>query len=231
MKERQKITAIIPTFNEELNIEAAIKSVDFADEIIVIDSFSTDNTVALAKKHEVRLLQRKFDDFSSQKNYAINKVKYDWVFVLDADERISLVLKEEIKNTLKKQKDEVAYWVCRTNIYMNKEIKYSGWQNDKAIRLFKKEFCKYNGKLVHEKIVAKGKTGVLENKIKHYSYKGIDAMILKRNRYAQFQAEMLFEKGKKPNMYHFVLKPLLRFVKHYIIQLGFLDGYRGLIIS
>jgi len=231
MKVKDKISAIIPTFNEEDYIEAAIKSVDFADEIIIIDSYSTDNTIEIAKKYNVKIIQREFDDFSSQKNYAITLTKYNWVYILDADERIPKSLKKEIIAAVSSKAKEVAYRVYRINIYMNKEIKYSGWQNDRSIRLFKKEFCKYDGKLVHENIVANGKTGVLKTKMKHYSYKGIDAMILKRNKYAQFQAVMLFEKGRKPNLFHFMLKPLIRFFKHYIVQLGFLDGFRGLIIS
>ena len=231
MKVRKKITAIIPTFNEEFHIESAIKSVDFADEIIVIDSFSTDRTVEIVGRHDVKLIQRKFDNFSSQKNHAINLSQHDWVFILDADESIPVSLKKEIIETISIEAIEVAYWIYRVNIYMNKEIKYSGWQNDKSVRLFNKQFCKYDGKLVHENIIVKGKTGVLKAKMIHDSYKGIDAMILKRNKYAQFQAEMLFKEGEKPNLFHFIIKPIFRFFKHYIVQLGFLDGFRGFIVS
>lgn len=226
-----KITAIIPTFNEEIHIEEAIKSVSFADEIIVIDSYSTDNTVVLIKKHKVTLMQRVFDDFSSQKNYAIDQAKHDWVFVLDADERVTETLREEILQTVLNKTQSVAYWIYRSNIFMNRKIKYSGWQNDKVIRLFNKEYCKYNGRLVHEEIFTEGKVGFLKNKIEHYSYKNFDTVILKRNRYAQLQAETLYKKGVTPNLFHFLIKPAFRFFKHYIIQRGFLDGFQGFIIS
>lgn len=226
-----KITAIIPTFNEEIHIEEAIKSVSFADEIIIIDSYSTDNTVALIKRHKVTLIQRVFDDFSSQKNYAIGQATHDWIFVLDADERVTEFLREEILQTVLNKEESVAYWIYRSNIFMNREIKYSGWQNDKVIRLFNKEYCKYNGKLVHEEITAKGKVGFLKNKLEHYSYKNFDTVILKRNKYAQLQAESLYKKGVTPNLFHFLIKPAFRFFKHYIIQKGFLDGFQGFIIS
>ena len=125
---------------------------DFVDELIIVDSFSTDKTVAIIKEYpQVKLFQRKFDDFSSQKNYTIKKAKNDWIIFFDADERIAPPLKAEILETVSKDSDIVAYWVYRTNIYMKKEIKYSGWQNSKVIRLFKKEYCRYDGKLVHER--------------------------------------------------------------------------------
>ncbi|MEN8187742.1 MAG: glycosyltransferase family 2 protein [Bacteroidota bacterium] len=231
MKKKVNLTAIIPTFNEEIHIEEALESVSFADEIIVIDSYSTDKTVELVKKHKVRLLQRKFDDFSSQKNFAIEKATHDWVFILDADERIPKALKEEILQTVNSHNEEVAYWIYRTTNYMGKDIKYSGLQNDKVIRLLKKEYCRYDGLLVHEEIEAEGKVGFLENKIKHYSYKGIDNIIYKRNKFAQLQAQALFNQGKKPSLFHFIIKPPFRFIKHFILQRGFLDGFQGFMIS
>lgn len=227
----RKITAIIPTFNEEMHIEEAIKSVSFADEIIVIDSYSTDNTGALVKKYNVTFIQREFDDFSSQKNFAIEKAKYDWICLLDADERIPDILKNEILETVAKSNEVVAFWIYRSNIFMNRIIKHGGWQNDKVIRLFRKDSCRYNGKLVHEEIKTEGKVGYLKNKIIHDSYKGIDNVISKRNKYAELQAKTLYNKGLKPNAFHFLMKPTFRFVKHYFIQKGFLDGFPGFIIS
>ena len=136
MSTTTKITGIIPTYNEENNIEAAIDSLSFVDELIIIDSYSTDKTVALANAKGVRLVQREFDDFSSQKNYAIDLAKHSWIFILDADERIPSLLKKEIQIELTKTNTSAAYWIKRSNIFMNKRIKYSGWQHDKVIRLF-----------------------------------------------------------------------------------------------
>ncbi len=123
---QNKITAIILTLNEEILIEEAIKTVDFADEIIVIDSYSTDETVELAKKCNVRLIQRKFDDFSSQKNFAIDNAKYDWIYILDADERVPVDLRKEILEAVKKPNEVVGFFIYRTFYFLNKNIKYGG---------------------------------------------------------------------------------------------------------
>ena len=117
-----KLSAIIPTFNEEKNIEAAIQSVLFVDEIIIIDSYSTDNTIDIAKKYNVRIIQRTFDNFSNQKNYAIEHAKYEWIILLDADERIGEKLKVEIQNTIKKGPEASAYWCIEEIIYLEEKL-------------------------------------------------------------------------------------------------------------
>ena len=226
-----KLSAIIPTFNEEINIEAAIQSVSFADEIIIIDSFSTDKTISLAKKYGVRILQRKFDNFSNQKNYAILKATHKWVVLLDADERIGEKLREEMITVLNDEPKASAYYVYRRNFLLDQEINYSGWQNDKVIRLIERDKCKYNGKLVHEKIVTEGKIGFLKNKLNHYTYKDFDSFILKKNKVALLQAEMLASKNKKVTPFRLFIKPLYRFINHYILRLGFLDGFAGFFIA
>lgn len=198
MSATTKITGIIPTYNEEINIEAAIDSLSFVDELIIIDSYSTDKTVALANAKGVRLVQREFDDFSSQKNYAINLAKHSWIFILDADERIPSLLKKEIQTELTKTDTSAAYWIKRSNIFMNKRIKYSGWQHDKVIRLFKKETSKYDGKLAHEEIQTEGEVGFLENKLEHYTYKDFNEFVRKNTFYAQLQAKDLAKKVKRP---------------------------------
>jgi glycosyltransferase involved in cell wall biosynthesis len=226
-----KLTGIIPTYNEELHIEAAIDSLSFADEILVIDSYSTDKTVSLAKAKGARIVQREFDDFSSQKNYAIDLASYTWVFLLDADERISLNLKEEIISEISKAQTSGAYWVPRSNVFMGKRIKYSGWQNDKVIRLFKKSECRYNGKLAHEEIHTKTTVTSLQNHLDHYTYRDLNNFVSKNLNYVQLQAQELSEKGKKVHLVLIILKPIFRFFKHYILQKGFLDGAQGLFIS
>ena len=231
MNSSTKITGIIPTFNEEHNIKAAIDSLSFVDELIIIDSFSTDKTVEIAKAKGVRLVQREFDDFSSQKNYAIDLASHSWIFILDADERIPSLLKKEIKTEINKKNASSAYWIKRSNIFMNKHIKYSGWQHDKVIRLFKKETSKYNGKLAHEEILTNGEVRVLKNKIDHYTYKDFNEFVRKNSFYAQLQAKDLAEKGEKANLLHFIVKPSFRFFKHYILQKGFLDGIEGFFIA
>lgn len=227
----KKITAIIPTLNEEIHIEEAIKSVDFADEIIVIDSYSTDNTVKLAEKHNVKIIKREFDDFSSQKNYAISQAKYPWIYILDADERVTPEVRKEILKSVKKPKGKVGFYVRRSFYFAGKNINYGGCQRDKVVRLFLKEYCKYFG-VVHETIKANGELGFFKNKIEHYSYRDYDHYISKMNHYADLRAREYFAKGKKINyFYHLILKPSARFFIHYIIRFGFLDGFPGYLFA
>lgn len=231
MNVSNKITGIIPTFNEEEHIEAAIDSLNFADEIIVLDSFSTDATVERAQSKGVKILQRKFDNFSSQKNFAIEHASHSWIFLLDADERVSTELQKEVLEIISKPSKYSAYWIFRSNFFMKRRIKYSGWQNDKVIRLFMKEKSHYNGKLVHEEIQTEGEIGWLKNKLDHYTYKGFISFIQKKNHYAQLQAKELAEKGLKPGVFHFLIKPLYRFINHYFLRRGFLDGTEGFFIA
>lgn len=226
-----KITAIIPTLNEEIHIEDAIRSVSFADEIIVIDSYSSDATVALAKKHKVNLVQRVFDDFSTQKNYAIDLAKNEWIYVLDADERVTSVLREEILQAVKEPKQFVGFYVRRTFYFRGKKINFSGWQRDKVVRLFSKKQCRYDGTPVHEKIKAIGKLGSFKGRIDHYSYRDFDHYISKLNHYSVLKARQLYAQEKKVNAYHLLIKPPARFIIHYVIRLGFLDGFAGFVIA
>jgi glycosyltransferase involved in cell wall biosynthesis len=225
-----KITAIIPTLNEEIHIEEAIKSVGFADEIIVIDSYSTDNTLKLAEKHSVKIIKRKFDDFSSQKNFAIHQAKHPWIYILDADERVTPEVEKEILEAVKNPKDFVGFYVHRSFYFAGKNINYGGCQRDKVVRLFLKECCKYKD-VVHETITANGKLGFFKNKIEHYSYKSYDHYIQKMNHYGALRGKQYFDEGKKVNLYHILIKPPARFVIHYFIRLGFLDGFAGYVFA
>ena len=225
-----KITAIIPTLNEETHIKDAINSVSFADEIIVIDSFSTDKTLEIAEKMDVKIIKRTFDDFSSQKNYAIAQATHDWIYILDADERVPPKVRKEILKAVKKPKECVGFYVRRTFYFANQKIKYSGCQRDKVIRLFLKEYCKYTG-VVHERIVPKGKLGFFKNKIDHFSYKSYDHYISKMNHYGALRSQQFFKEGRKANFFHILIKPCVRFFIHYVLRLGFLDGFAGLIFA
>ena len=138
----EKLTAIIPVFNEAHHIEAAILSVLFADEILIVDSFSTDETLSIAKKFPVKILQREYEYSASQKNWAIPQATHNWIFILDADERVTPQLQEEIQQILSNPpQDLVGYWVYRNNHFIDKKIKYSGWQNDKLFDFLKKTFA------------------------------------------------------------------------------------------
>jgi glycosyltransferase involved in cell wall biosynthesis len=180
----------------------------------------------------VRIIQRKFDNFSSQKNAAIAQAKYDWIFLLDADERITPSLKEEILEVLNKdQIEKVAFWIKRINFFKQKKIRFSGWQNDKVIRLFNRNFCKYNNKPVHEEIVCDKEIGQLKNPLLHYTYADYNTYKEKIFLYSRLKAEELLKKGIKPNFFHLYIKPAYRFIYHYLYKFGFLDGKSGYIIS
>ena len=221
------ITAIIPTLNEQDLIEDAIASVSFADEIIVIDSFSTDRTLELAAKHPVRIVQREFDNFSSQKNFAIGLAKHEWIYILDADERVSPALKKEIVEAVKQPGDCIGFFIYRTFYFMDERIHFGGWQTDKVMRLFNKNYCNYDGKLVHEKIAYKGKAGFLTHKIDHFSYQDFEQYWSKLEFYAQLQAKELIKDEKKIHFGYKLFKPGFRFFVHYFLRLGFLDGQKG----
>ena len=161
----KKLTAIIPTGNEEHNIVAAIKSVDFANEIMVVDSFSTDQTIALATPLATTILQRKYENSSSQKNWAIPQAKHEWILLLDADERVTNELKEEVQRTINSNTEFSGFWIKRQNHFMGKKVHFSGWQGDKVIFLFKRDECQYENKHVHAEIISSGKIGVLKKNI------------------------------------------------------------------
>lgn len=228
----RKITAIIPTFNEAHNIEAAIDSVGWADEVLVVDSYSKDLTVALAEAKKVKIIQREYENSASQKNWAIPQAKHEWIFLLDADERCTLDLKKEIKNLL--AADDIphqAYWINRANFFMGQKVNYSGWQGDRVVRFFMRDHCVYENKKVHAEIIANGSIGQLQNKINHNTYKDMDHFIAKMKKYAIWSAEDHLPRTRKVGFYHLQVKPLVRFLRHYIVKGGFLDGKVGYQIS
>lgn len=226
-----KVTAIVPVKNEAHNIDAVLQSVSWCDEIMVVDSFSTDDTIVRAKKYTSFILQREYINSASQKNWAIPQAHHEWILLVDADERVTPELKNEIQSVL--SADIIlydAYWIGRKNFFLGKPVHYSGWQRDKVIRLFKRDTCRYEEKHVHAEIVTSGKTGRLKNKFLHYTYRDIFHYLEKWDRYSTWSAEDAARKIKNPNFFHFVIKPCFRFWKHYLIDLGILDGKTGFII-
>ena len=232
----EKITAIIPTFNEEVHIKEAIESVLWCDEIIVVDSFSTDKTVEIVQSYpQVRLLQRQYEHSASQKNWTIPQASHPWVFLLDADERPTPELVEEIKGILKQGTTHSGFWIYRRNHFMGKRIDYSGWQSDKVIRLFKRDECSYENKHVHAEIIAKGSISILKHKLIHYTYKDLASYLKKADRYTTWGAFDRYHKfqktGRQIGLPYLFFRPLWRFVRHYIWRLGFLDGTHGFVVS
>ncbi len=231
-----ELTVIITTFNEVGNISDALKSVsNWVSHVIVVDSFSTDGTFKLVKNNfpEVKLLQRSYDGPANQKNWAIPQAVTPWVLLMDADERVSVGLKNEIETLLKLEGNLAdAYWIGFTHFFMGKQIRYSGWQNDKTIRLILRDKCRYNHNKVHEEIdYGSLKVSFLKNKFDHYTFKNISHFLQKQIRYAEWSALDYQNKTGRITYYHLWLKPFFRFCKHFIIKLGFLDGKEGFIIS
>jgi glycosyltransferase involved in cell wall biosynthesis len=226
-----KITAIIPTRNEQHNIVEAIQSVNFSDEIMIVDSFSIDDTITLSQPLADTILQREYENSASQKNWAIPQAKNKWILLLDADERVTPELKKEIINTINSHTECSGFWIKRQNYFMNKKIRFSGWQGDKVIRLFKRDECQYENKHVHAEIISSGKIGVLNNKLTHNTFVSKKAYLNKIERYARWQAKDYDKKVQRITLFHTIIKPVVRFFKHYFLQLGILDGYVGFIIS
>jgi glycosyltransferase involved in cell wall biosynthesis len=227
----QKLTAISPTKNEEHHIEEVLQSVSFAHEIMVVDSFSTDRTVELARKYTDRILQREYGYSASQKNWAIPQAAHEWILLVDSDERVTPDLQAEIVHILKTGTDKVAFWIYRQNHFMGKPIKFSGWQSDRVVRLFKRDQCRYEDKFVHAEIIADGKVGKLKNRLLHYTYTDLKTYMAKMDQYTTWSARDKLSKIKKVTLFHLLLKPAYRFFTHYILRLGILDGKQGFIIS
>ena len=227
----EKLTAIITTFNEEHNIVEAIKSVDFADEIIVVDSFSKDKTVELAQPLATKVIQREYENPASQKNWAIPQAQHKWILLIDADERVTPDLRDEVQNKLKSTPQESGFWIGRINHFMGKRIRFSGWRGDRVIRLFKRDDCRYESVFVHEEIISEGEMGSLNQKLMHFTFVNEIAYRQKLDRYARWQAKDYDSTTGTITIYHKLFKPVVRFLKHFIFQLGILDGKVGFIIS
>ncbi len=229
----ERISTCIMTYNEENNIYDCIKSVkNFSDEILVVDSFSTDKTVEIANKLGARIIFQKFLGYAQQRQFAINNAKYDWIFCLDADERAS----EELSKKILKLKEEgfndfKGFYVNRRNYYLNTWIKYGGWYPEKRIRLFHRKFGKSVGVNPHDKIEMKEgvKIGDLNLDIIHYPYKNVSHHLEVINRYSSIAAKEKIERGEKISFFNLVLNPAFKFFKSYILKKGFLMGKIGFI--
>jgi glycosyltransferase involved in cell wall biosynthesis len=222
----QTLSVIIPTFNEEKYLHDCLQSVSFANQIIVIDSFSSDETLRIAQKFNCEILQRPFDNFSNQKNEAIKLAQEDWILFIDADERVTQKLQFEIKEVIQNAKHS-AYKIRFPHFYMNRFLYHT---ENKVTRLVKNDTVYFEGQ-VHEKLIHQGTVGVLQNFMIHYTYKGLFHYIKKKDSYAWFQAKMAQEKNKSATYFHLIFKPFYRFFHTYFIRRGFLDGIPGLAVA
>ncbi|RMF98305.1 MAG: glycosyltransferase family 2 protein [Candidatus Schekmanbacteria bacterium] len=227
----KKISAVVITFNEEENIEECLKSLLWTDEIIIVDSFSNDNTVEIAKRYTSKIYQKVFSGHIEQKNFALSLTNYEWIISLDADERISNGLKNEIIETINSPSSCNGYFIKRENYYLGKKINHSGWNPDYKLRLFKKEYAKWDGINPHDSISLEGKKGYLKNPIIHYTYKNLTQHFSQIDYFSSIGAKEYYSKKKQCRFYHLLLLPFITIFKKLIIKGAFLDGSRGIMIS
>ena len=218
-----KLSIVIITKNEEKFIFDALKSAVFADEVVILDSGSEDQTCNIAKKIGARVEQQSWLGFGAQKNKAVELADNDWVFVLDADERITPELRDEIISTLKNPQFD-GYRIARLNNFFGKYIKTCGLYPDYSIRLFNRNKGKFNDVAVHESVQMSGSVSTLNNHMIHLAYETIDEFRTKQKKYADLST-------KKKNMLKALISPLWTFFKLYFLKLGFLDGWQGFIIA
>jgi glycosyltransferase involved in cell wall biosynthesis len=228
---RVHVSVIIHVLNEIDYIGDCIRSVDWADEIYVMDSFSTDGTVEFIRDKfpHVRLEQREYLGAASTKNYAIDRAAHDWIFIIDADERVTPKLCDEILHTLAGDLSLWAYSVGRMNFMLGKKVRFSGLQRDRVTRLFHRKHARYPNKRVHADLIVDGETGVLRHKMDHYYIRTFDHMIAKMTRYAYWSAAQMYIDGKTTSLFGIFGHTLGKFVRDFIFNFGFLDGARGLI--
>ena len=249
------MTVIITTHNEAPNIVAALDSVaDWATEIIVVDSYSDDGTWEILKNYGgLRLFRRHYAGPADQKNWAIRQASHEWILLMDADERATAALWAEIgywltvngywssdaqPNTQNQSResglktDYNCFWIGFEHYFMGQRVRFSGWQNDKTIRLIRRDKCRYNSNQVHEEILTEGlQVGALQEKFLHFTYRDIRHFVAKQARYAAWSAEDYETKTGKITLFHLIVKPIARFFKHYVLRFGFLDGRAGLFIA
>ena len=223
-------TVIIPTFNESRNIEECIKSISLKPAVIVIDSFSDDDTTQISNRLGVQVISNKFISHGNQITHALSFVKTDWVFVLDADERFSEQLCQELDN-LCVIGGQNAYRISRINYFGETKISHGSWAKDRPLRFFNKKFCHYNNKRVHASLSCNGDVGLLRNRLYHYSYKNIDHYLKKVRRFSKGAAKDMFDIGMKTSPFKIIMRSLFRFSKSYIFLRGYRDGKYGFFIA
>lgn len=226
---KKELSVFLITKQEEANLEKCLESVkDIADEIVVVDSGSTDKTLEIAKKYNAVIYHKDFVSFTEQKNFALSKSTKYWAFNLDADEYLTPELAKEIKETLSKEHDETGFILIRSTIFLGRHMKHSGISLEPRLRIVRPEKSRYVGGYVHEVLETDGPTATLKNIFMHNTYTGIDQYLDKFNRYTSLAALTMYENKKKFRAVNLLRQPF-EFLKIYVFRLGFLDGLQGLL--
>lgn len=228
---RPKVTGIVTSYNEEHNIGACLESLTWCDELIVVDSFSTDRTPEIARSFDkVRLYQREYYGAGAQKNWALQHVETEWVFLLDSDERCTPELRDEVQSIMEAGPEYLAYMMNRRVFLLGKQIRFSGWQRDRVARLFRTGTAYYENRRVHSLLHTTGEVPILRHPIEHHMVDlSFDEYAFRIAKYGYWGAAQCWRDGTRANAADVVVRPLWRFVRTYLIQLGILDGMHGLV--
>lgn len=222
------ISAVLIVKNEEKRIEACLRSVSWADELVVVDSGSSDRTLEIASRYTRKIYQRAFDNFSNQKNHAVDLTQGDWIFSIDADEVASPELAQFLQAAARNGNAADGYLVTRVDFIFGKRFRSQSQGSEKILRFFRKSKGRFE-QPIHEKVVVGGRVETAEGELLHYSSDSIHDYLEKLNLYTDFEAKWMAEKGIRPKWYHFSFMPFFRFIYYYFFRRGFLDGFEGLI--
>jgi len=225
------LSVTVITKNEASDLGAALASVAFADEIIVVDSHSTDETVAIARQYTDRVFLRDWAGYIDQKNYAAAQAANDWILSLDADERVTPALAGEIKATLAGEPPHQAYRIPRVTWHFGRWVRTTDWYPDYQLRLYDRRAAQWTGKYVHEAVTVRGSVGQLRGEFQHYAYRDIADHLETMDRYTTLAARQMYESGRRAGLMQVAGHPPLAFLRNYIARGGFRDGVAGLTIS
>jgi glycosyltransferase involved in cell wall biosynthesis len=226
------LSVILITKNEEANLRGCLESVSFANEIIIVDSQSTDQTISIAQSFGAKVeITPDWPGFGPQKSRALNLATQDWVLSIDADERVTPELKNEILETIQSNAGQDCYAIPRSSWYCGRFMKHSGWYPDYVDRLFKRGTAKFSDHLVHERLLPHGKVGRLKNHFLHFSFRDFSQVLMKIDVYSTASAEEAFKKGKRSSVGKAVGHSIWAFFRTYFLRLGFLDGPQGLALA
>jgi len=226
-----KLSVTIITKNEAADIEAALASVAWADEIVVVDSHSTDDTAAVARRHTDRVVVRDWPGYGAQKNYAASIAAYDWILSLDADERATPELATEIRARLNGAPREAAFRIPRVTWHLGRWIRTTDWYPDYQLRLYDRRAAEWTGALVHEAVGVRGAVGQLRAELQHYAYRDIADHLETIDRYTTLAARQMHDAGRRAGIGGLIVHPPLAFLRNYVARGGCRDGAAGLIIS
>lgn len=225
------ISVVVLTRNEEDNIGPCLQTLQWADEVLVLDSFSDDGTTEIARRMGAEVYQRRFDNWAIQRNRGLELASKEWVFFVDADERVTTELAEEIRHAVE-EPQFAGWWVPRKNYIFGKWIRHAGWLPDYQLRLLRRNRARYDEQRgVHELVELDGEAGYLENLMIHYNYQTIQQFRARQDRYTDYEARMMFDSGERARIRNFIAQPLRQFHWRYIALEGYKDGWRGLLLS